>query len=219
MASTTLASEIVDEAELILQDTTNVRWAATEHLQALNNGMKAISSFKPDAYVTTESVTLKAGVYQALPSGAFQLINIFCNQGVAPGATPGKVIRLIEERILDAMNPNWHSATASATVDYYMYDEKVPLSFMVSPPQPASGFGYAQMAYAKVPTEIAIDAVILVSDIYKSPLLKYVLAQAYLKESDFLSSGDKAIAYYNAFLSELGQRQLAKQRDNVNRKF
>jgi hypothetical protein len=211
MASVTTAQVIIDDAEEKLIDTSNDRWDEAEHLLALNNGMKEICIVKPDAYVVTESVVLVAGVTQSLPTGGFQLMEITHNMGVSPGTTPGKVIRLIERKILDAMDPNWRSATASAVVDYYLYDERIPLSFSVSPKQPASGFGYVEMSCAKAPTEIAIDAVILVPDIYRNALFYYVLSQAYLKDIDFVPSANKATAYYQAFLNILGIRQKVEE--------
>lgn len=218
MASVTLASVIIDDIEAILQDESNAFWTAAEHLKAINDGSKEICVIKPDAYVVTESVVLVAGVTQSLPAGGFQLMEITHNMGVSPGATPGKVIRLIDRKILDAMDPNWRSATASATVDYYMHDERMPLSFSVSPKQPTSAFGYIEMSYAKAPAEILISAVILVPDIYRTALFYYGLSRAYLKESENASYANKVVTYYNAFLNVLGVRQSVEERDDINRK-
>ena len=132
MASVTTAQVIIDDIEAILQDETNDFWTEAEHLKSINDGMKEICVIKPDAYVTTASVVLVAGVTQSLPAGGFQLIEITHNMGVSPGTTPGKAIRLIDRKVLDAIKPNWRAATASATIDYYIYNEEIPLSFSVS---------------------------------------------------------------------------------------
>lgn len=216
MASTTTAQEIIDDAEELLQDTSNDRWDETEHLQALNNGTKAICLFKPDAYIVSASVVLVAGPTQTLPDEGYQLQDITHNMGVSPGTTPGKAIRLLTRRVLDAMNPNWRTATASAVVDYYMYDERVPLEFQVSPPQPVSGLGYVWMSSCKAPSEIAIGAVILVPDIYRSALLDYVLYCAYRKDADEPGNAQRAIAHYQAFLNALGERRNVEQIEDPN---
>jgi len=216
MASVTLASEIIDDIEATLQDESNDFWSEAEHLKAINDGMKEISTFKPDVYIASGAVTLAAGVEQTLPDGGFQLQEITCNMGTTPGTTPGKVIRLVERKKWDAMNPNWRSATASAVVDCYIYNERIPLQFLVSPPQPSSGFGFVEMSYCKTPTEIAIDAVILVPDIYRTALFYYGLSRAYLKESGGVTSANKVTTYYNAFLNAIGERQNTEIKEDPN---
>lgn len=216
MASVTTAQVIINDIEAILQDESNDFWTEAEHLKAINDGMKEICTIKPDAYTVAASVTLAEGVVQDVPTGAFGIQDITCNMGVSPGATPGKAIRLINRKVLDAMNINWQSATAAAVVDYYMYDERYPLKFMVSPPQPSSGFGFVQMFYPKSPAEIAIGAVILIPDIYRTALFYYGLSRAFLKEADVLSSANKAVAYYNAFLNVLGVRKEVEATEDPN---
>jgi hypothetical protein len=216
MASSTTAQNIIDGAEEILQDTANDRWEEAELLQAVNNGTKEICIVKPDAYITNDSVVLVAGVVQSVPSSATGLTEISRNMGVSPGETPGKAIRLIDRDIMDALNPNWASATASAVVEYYMYDKRNPLKFFVSPPQPSSGFGYVQMAYPATPAEIAIDAAILISDIYRGVLLDYVLYRAYLKDSDVAQNAQRALAHYQAFQNALGVKKKAETEEDPN---
>lgn len=216
MASITTAQEIIDDAEDLLQDSSNDRWSEAEHLLALNNGSKAICVFKPDAYVVSESVVQAAGTVQTLPDGSHQLQSVSHNMGVSPGSTPGKAIRLLDRRILDAMNPNWRTATASTTIDYYMYDERVPLQYHISPPQPASGFGYAWMSCCKAPPKIAIGEMILVPDIYRSVLLGYVLFCAARKDADVPAAAQRAIAEYQAFLNALGEKRNVEEIEDPN---
>lgn len=216
MASTTTAQEIIDNAEELLQDTANVRWSKDEHLEAVNNGSKEICIFKPDAYVISESVIQKEGTVQNLPDGGYQLQDISHNMGTAPGTTPGKAIRLLDQLVLDAMDENWRSATASAVVDYYTYDEKIPLQYQISPPQPASGFGYVWMSCCKAPHEIAIDAVILIPDIYRSVLLGCILFCAARKDADVPAAAQRAIAEYQAFLNALGGRRNVESIEDPN---
>ena len=212
MASTTTAQEIIDDVENVLQDESNDHWDEADHLQALNNGMKAICLVKPDAYVVDDAVVLVEGVNQNIPAAGFQLMEITCNMGTG-GSTPGNAIKQIDRKILDAMIPGWTSATASATVEYYIYDTRMPTQFMVYPPQPSSGFGYVQMKYAAAPAEIAIGAVILIPDIYRDVLMDYMLFRAYSMDSDVPASANKAVAYYQAFQAALGVRTEVEEKE------
>jgi hypothetical protein len=211
--SITTAQNIIDDAEELLQDESNDRWDAAEHLKAVNDGMKAICIFKPDAYTVSESVTLAAGVEQDLPTGGTQLVAITRNMGVSPGETRGERIKLIERAVLDAMDPDWASQTASATVDYYMYDPKFPTIFSVSPPQPATAFGYVEMIYYKTPTEIASDATILVPDIYRPVLLDYVLYRAFAKDAAITQNANRMNMHRESFLNCLMAREQKEEAD------
>ena len=72
---TILASAIVDKAEIILLDDTNVRWASTELLAYLNEGQRAIVLLKPDTNVTTDSYPLVEGTKQSIPDGTSDFQN------------------------------------------------------------------------------------------------------------------------------------------------
>lgn len=216
MSFTTTAQEIIDDAEAILQDTGNTRWTAAEHLVAVNNGMKEICVYKPDAYVVTASTVMVAGIVQEIPAAGSKLLDIVCNMGVSPGTTQGNAIQLLDRKVMDAMDPAWPVVTAAATVIYYMYDPRYPRQFLVYPKQPSSGFGYVQLIYSATPAEIAVDATILISDIYRPALLQYVLYTAYTKDADHIKNAEKAIAYYRAFMNALGIMQDVEDKEDPN---
>ena len=90
----------MDEAENLLQDSSNVRWTETELLQGVNTGCIAVCSFKPDAYVVSESVALVEGIVQSLPVSGHFLQDVICNMGT-DGSTFGKAVTLIDRKILD----------------------------------------------------------------------------------------------------------------------
>ena len=215
MAQATTAQVIIDDAEVLLSDTTNERWSETELLAWVNAGMKEISMIKSDAYTVHQALILVAGTVQSLPSTGFQLIDITHNMGTG-GATPGNAIKLTDRRILDVENIDWHAESAAATVKYYMYDERIPTKFLVYPPQPSSSFGYVYIHYCAVPTAIIISATILVSDIYRNVLLDYVLYRAYLKDADYAENAQRAIAHYTAFNQAMGVRRTLEIKEDPN---
>ena len=72
------------------------------------------------------------------------------------------------------------------------------------------------MHYCKVPTEVAIDAAILVSEIYRNVLLDYVLYRAYLKDADYTENAQRAVAHYTAFNQALGVRRTLEIKEDPN---
>jgi hypothetical protein len=60
--------DLIDRAEEILQDTTNVRWSQQTLLDYLNDGQREVVLFRPDANPVNTSFTLTANsAKQTLP--------------------------------------------------------------------------------------------------------------------------------------------------------
>jgi len=223
---------IIDKVSILLQDTSNVRWSTDELLGWLNIGQGVIVILKPDANVVKTDVQLAAGTSQSLPDGSstyqdhsgatlragLYLLALTRNLGVG-GTTPGKSIRIIDQDLLDAMDPDWASADASAVVSHYMYNEKLPQIFSVYPPQPTSGQGYVEIVYSALPTACAsygASTYIDLPDHYESALIDYILYRAYSKDGDAADSAGRAAAYYNTFLDTLGRQDLKEQEVDPN---
>jgi len=214
---TILASAIVDKVEIVLQDTTNVRWTSTELLGWLNDGQRDIVLLKPDTNVTTDDYKLAAGTKQRIPDGTatyqnetpttldagITLVGVKRNMGTN-GTTPGRAITIIDMRIMDTNNPGWHSETGAAEVKHYMFDARNPKVFYVTPPQPAADQGYVEVAYASIPSDVAIDAAISLDDTYANVLLDYILYRAYQKDADYSKDNARVQAYYASFMGALG---------------
>ena len=72
--------DLIDRAEEILQDTTNVRWSQQTLLNYLNDAQREVVLFRPDANPINETFTLTANsAKQTLPSAALRLISIYKN--------------------------------------------------------------------------------------------------------------------------------------------
>lgn len=204
------AQNIVDKAEIIIQDTTNVRWPAAELLGWLNDAQRQIVLLKPESNITNSAVVLVEGTKQTIPATGIQLIDVVRNMGT-DGTTAGNAITYLPRYILDTQNPSWHADDASATVQHYMFDGRDPRNFYVYPPQPSSSFGYVELVYATAPADIAIDATITLDDIYANCLLDYILYRAYSKDKDFASNAERAIAHYRTFMESVTGRQQAEE--------
>lgn len=209
---------IIDRASKLLLDETNVRWSTAELLDWLNSGQNEAVILKPDCHVTVVEYQLVAGTKQSLPDGTSSykdsadstvdagivLLDIVRNMGT-DGATPGRAIQIVDREIMDSMNPDWHSDTASAQVLYYMFNNDAPKIFYVYPQQPTSGQGYIEAEYSSKPTPLssyADDDYIDLDDVYESILLDYILYRGFAKDNS-QESNAKAVAYYGQFRAAL----------------
>jgi len=215
----TTAGTIIDQAEILLQDTTNVRWGTAELLSWLNQGQDQIVALKPDAMAKVVSTKLVASkTRQSLPDGTanykdengatlregLQLLDIFRNMGTT-GSSPGRSISIVDKNLLDLTDPTWHYIGRSNVIQHYMYNEKIPKVFYVYPIVHATTQTWVEMMYVARPTAAATTASdIDVPDNYISILLDYLLYRAFSKSTDSQLHLTKAMAYYEAFIRALG---------------
>lgn len=211
-----LASTIIDKAERILHDQSNVRWDATsDHLAALNEGSERIVMIKPDANAVYESVQMVAGVWQVLPAKAIQLLDVTTNMGT-DGTTTGAPITLVARQYMDACYPGWLAAKFNNTVAHVIYDVKrAPKRFGIYPK--SAGANYIEIGTAKLPDPVAIDANINLADEYASFLLDFILFRAYSHDTDVPASETRAMAHWAAFAESLGLRDTQEHYINAHR--
>ncbi len=199
---TVAINDIIDDAEIILNDTTNVRWAATELLAWANAAQIEIIKLVPHANTLYASVLLTSGTKQTLASGSIRLIDIIRNMGLTPGTTAGNAITMVTKGHLDKMFPDWHTTTASTTVKHFMYDPATPKIFWVYPQSP--GTNYVDIITSVVPTAMTAGTNIDLDDEYRSAILDYILYRGYQKDADFNPEDKRVIGHWQAFMGGLG---------------
>jgi hypothetical protein len=192
-----------------LQDTTSVRWPVNELVRYLNDGQREVILNRPDAMVTTTTVTCVAGTKQALPANGAKLIDI--SRNMAAGSTK-RAVRMINREILDSQVPNWHNLTGNIETMHFMYDPRDPRVFFVYPP--ALVTTQLEVVYAAYPTDItepadgaaytAVTGNIVLPDIYGNLLQDYILYRAYSKDSEYAGNAQRSQNHYTAFLNALG---------------
>jgi hypothetical protein len=187
-----IGSAIINAAAFILQDEANDRWSRAEMFDYLQDGLRDLCSVKPDAYVINDKIKLVAGTKQALPDNCNAFVRLVRNLGTS-GAEPGRAPRKIALDVMDQQNPNWHIDPASQEVLEYVFDERDPKHFYVSPPQPAISPAWVEAVYSAIPPQLESEASALpVDDSYKTVLEHYLCDRAYLKEGQYQDSSAAA---------------------------
>lgn len=181
--ATVTAGAIIDKAVVQLIDIAGVRWTRAELLKWLNDGLRQIVLMQPNATNTPGAVKLTAGTRQTLPTGGWMLLGVYRNMGTT-GSTPGRAVRIISRELLDAFNPDWHTATASAVTKNYFYDLQDQTAYYVYPP--STGTNYLEINYSLQPTDLTSESqVIPMFDVYQGPLLDYIMFRACTKDAEY----------------------------------
>lgn len=183
------------------------RWPQQQVLlPILNEAQRAVVLARPDANAITEVLTLVAGTKQAIPTGAFRLLDVTRNMG-AGGATPGQAINFSDRRSQDLYNTSWHSDTAVSTVSEVFYDaERDPLIFYVSEPLAASPVCTIEVASSKTPTDVTdiVSGTLALVDVYQPAMAEWMMYQAYLMPNDNPQYLQLAAGHLQVFYSLLG---------------
>ena len=124
---TTTAQSIITQAHELLQDPDGTRWKATELVQHLNDGQRALVELRPEMFAVTVATALIAGPKQTVPAACAELLEI-------PRNTSGNAIRPVERAQLDAIEPNWYTKTGTTAIKHTMVDAREPNVFYVYPP-------------------------------------------------------------------------------------
>jgi hypothetical protein len=206
-----IASDITSRARLLLNDIDATRWVDSELFKWINDAQKLVAMVRPDASVATFVMTLIAGTRQTIPSGGFRLLDIVRNVTTVTGSTPanqvvtvpGRSVRIVDREVLDTQDPYWHTATGSAEIKHFIYDNRSPTLFYVYPPATTSA--KLEVVYSVAPTDVAAAGDTLsISDIYQDVVLNYVLYRAYSKDAEYASNAALAGGYLNVVNQMLG---------------
>jgi hypothetical protein len=211
---TVTVQSVIDRTQVVLQDTTGVRWPIIAELVLwVNDAQREIALIKPDATAVNTTVTLATGTKQEIPAVGNRLLNVVRNMSAASSGTGKRAVRLVEREVLDAQNPNWHDPTVTggaahaAVVKHFAYDETNPRNFYVYPG--VAGSAYLEIIYSANPATVVEASNLSVPDIFANAIMNYVLYMAYMKDAEYATNAQRASSHYNLFMSSLtGKSQI-----------
>jgi len=215
--ATIKVTDVISRVEAILQDT-NIRWPRVELQKWLNESYLSIVLMRPDANAKCATFTCAAGTKQELTasSGGFpsalRLLDITRN---VLSSSNKKVVRVVSRSVLDDQRPSWHSETQTTNIQHYTYDNRQPKQFYVYPP--ATSTAELEVIYADAPgshslTESQLDPagsqadVILLDDIYLSPITDWILYRAYSKDAEYGANEQRAASSFQTFNAAIGAK-------------
>jgi hypothetical protein len=188
-----LASVIINAVRFTLMDTAAATWSAAQLLANLNAAERKICALKPTAFTTLASLSIAAGVHQAMPAGATEIFDLYEN------VVSGRRARLVDRELLDEAYRFWPIATQEKDVQEWTQDPRSPIRYDVYPPN--DGTGSVRALYGLIPTEIASAATAInLGDQYEEALKAFTLAESYahnsakqdMVKSDFYDKAGKA---------------------------
>ncbi len=180
----------------LLDPAPGVTWTDAILLGNINSAQRAVCLVRPELYTTRAAVDLVEGTEQQLPAGSTALLRAEHN------VASGRVCRLVDAALVDALAPFWHAATQETDVTDYMLDPRDRVRYRVLPPN--DGDGQLMVLRGLTPPPLsAVGEPIALDDIYEDPIKQFVLGECYAantKRQDLA----KAAAARDEFAKMLG---------------
>ena len=208
---TLTGANLISRIQDTLQDTTGVRWTEAELLRYINDAQREVVNFKPAAAADHSNVQLATGTEQSIPDVAMCLIKVVRNMSATGGSATGKkAIRLVDEDILNSIEPDWHDPTVTgdaahgSVIKHYIYDPDDPRRFYVYPGVKSGLNAYVELVTARNPTDLsATSSTIYIDDVYGNALVDYVLYRCYMKDAEFAGNAQRAGSHYQLFMASV----------------
>jgi len=221
---TLTGANLISRIQDSLQDTTGVRWTEAELLRYINDAQREVVNFKPQASADHSNVQLVTGTEQSIPDVALSLIKVVRNMSATGGSATGKKsIRLVDEDILNSIEPDWHDPTVTgdaahgSVIKHYVFDPDDPRKFYVYPGVKDGENAYVELITSRSPTDLsATSSTIYIDDIYGNALVDYVLFRCYMKDSEFAGNAQRASQHYQLFLNSVSSGISSKNLINPN---
>jgi hypothetical protein len=206
--------DVIRSASRALIDADHVRWTLPELLDHINDAVRAIVVAKPNARTETVTLTLQQGTLQTLPDEYTILSRVTRNLTQAHsspgGPVGGPAIRMVSGReLMDSFFPGWQSDTTlfSSLVQHVIYDNADLRQFYVIPGNTGTGMIEAivgVMPEAIAPggdpnTEATYNIPVDIPDIYRTPVVDYVLFRSFSKDQGVPASEARAQKHLQAF--------------------
>ena len=212
--STITAQSIISKASTLLLDAGNTRWTKAELLGWINDAQRQIVLLQPNATNKVSTVRLAAGTRQEIPADGWTLLGVTRYMGT-DGTRPGRAVRPVSQQVMDAYNPNWHSATPSVVPQSYVFDQQDQTAFYVFPPN--TGNGYVQINYSPEPVDLTSETqVIGVRDIFQTAILDYVMYRACSKDAEYAPGLALASGYLQTFMATMGVKSDSELKNSPN---
>ena len=90
-----------------------------------------------------------------------------------------------------------------------MYEDQNPRNYYVYPGVASGASSFLEIIYSANPATVAANGNLDVPDVFANAVMNYVLYMAYMKDSEFVGSQQRASAHYNLFITSVsGKAQI-----------
>lgn len=186
-----------------------IRWGIPTLLEYMKEALKEIATYRPEAFATTEEVSLVAGSMQKLSNNGLLEALTANTDGSPIVKTDSKLMKAFGAYATCAVSPRFKNGKPVYYVKSYAVDENDASIFYVSPPVPAGLNVKVQATYnkgASEPTLADWDKPLFIADKFYNNLIDYMMARAYQRDTESIVSQQQAQRLFQLFYQSMGAK-------------
>lgn len=197
-------AEILQDYDTGTDAPAGITWTTNELIRWVNDAQRAVALVRPDSTSVVNNIELVDGTKQSLPTGGLRLLSIVRNTG-SDGTTIGRaVMGPVAREVKDSFDPDWHTADAKTTTKEYLFDDREPTVFWVSPPAVAGQ--QLEAIWSQVPAEVTVleNDDLSVTDVYVPALQEWMLYRCFSRDAETTPNYARAGNHMRNFFNILG---------------
>ncbi len=207
--------DIISRVILTYHDEDYSRITKHQYLQLLDDALMHLVLTRPDVHTIKRVVQLEAGTKQQIPMDGYALVDIYANMVHIDGTEwgIGKPVFQVDRKDLDYFS-SWHTAVPTKyQITEFAYDKRSPKHYWVSPPvadgetihvEMEYSYGFPQYSELSLSFEDVLEAQIDVDELYRTPIVNYMLYLLFSTDSTSQFDTQIATKYEKSFYQGLG---------------
>jgi len=203
------AEKVAAGAYRVLNDKDRVRWKPEEITGWIDEAVHSLLKYVPNAGAETVIKKIVAGKTKHEFPEAYRILDVIRNTD-GQGKPNGPAVVYTTKEALDACRASWHTDTGES-IYHWVYDPEHDRKVFWVYPAPEDD-AYVEMTIVREQDITSLGTEIEMGIQWLQTLLNWVLFRAYAKNADFGGNSQTAMAYLNAFYTEVGRSDLILQR-------
>ena len=195
-------SQIIKNINNTINDVNNVKFSLIQKIDALNEALQALVSYRPDAGKLYRYDVVGCWYTANIANDGVRLLKCIRNKGVSGLSDAGRAIRKADMLVQDALLPDWHLTNGQTVIDEYFYDPLQPKEFYVYPPAPVSPQIGIDISYVRVlPTITATTDTFPVDDYFAPAIQEWMLYSIWGSDDEQSPNYGAAQGHLQTFLT------------------
>ena len=201
---------IIDLVRRQLHDPKGERWTDQHMADFLSAALRQVVLVRPSSNARTVNLDLVSGTLQSIPEDGLSAIDVPRN--IRADGSPGAPITRTDRESLDTALDDWHGDEPEDSVDHWVWDDRRPREFYVTPP--VEGGTKVELVYARAPDQVAVPGEgedwpdMEIDPVYSGPVGEWMLYLSYMVDTGEGSQA-KAGHHYQSFYQALGEKARA----------
>jgi hypothetical protein len=220
--------DIIERLGADLNDADHVQWTRPVLIGFINEALCTIHAHRPDAFSSTEVISLQPGTQQKLPVGVSDLVQVWANvtvdgsgvvtDGKPVSSTDTNYTNIFRNKRKCLVGSNDCVTSASASAYAVSSATKNPVdenSFDVSPPVPQGIYPQVRATVIKNPTRhigTKLNECLGVACNYEAQVITYALYRAYCRDTESTTMMAASERFRKAFYEAVSADYLQDQR-------